>query len=184
MSATGLAIGREMGRARVARATVTAAPFPAGAFDVATSFDVLYALEDADERAALAEMYRVLKPGGFVLINVAAMDALRGDHSVLSREVRRYSRSMLADRLSGAGFSIERLTYTNVTLLLPLLIARALQRRRGLRSEVEAHQEITVPPSPLNELLTGLLLAESVWIRWFGAPAGSSLLCLARKPLG
>jgi SAM-dependent methyltransferase len=183
MSATGLTIGREMGRVRLARASVTATPFPAAVFDVATSFDVLYSLEDADERAAMSEMYRVLKPGGFAVINVAAMDALRGDHSVLSHEVRRYSRTMLADRLGAAGFSVVRLTYTNFTLLPPLLVARALQRLRGLRSEVEAQQEIAVPAAPVNALLTGLLLAESLWIRWLDAPAGSSLLCLARKPL-
>jgi len=184
MSATGLAIGREMGRRRLARASVTAMPYPAATFDVATSFDVLYSLEDPDERAAVVEMYRVLKPGGFAVINVAAMDALRGDHSVLSHEVRRYSRSMLADRLVAAGFSVVRLTYTNFTLLPPLLVARALQRRRGLRSEAEAHQEITVPAAPVNALLTGLLLLESAWVRRFDAPAGSSLLCLARKPVG
>jgi SAM-dependent methyltransferase len=182
LAAAGLAIGREMGRLRTARASVTAIPFPAAAFDVVTSFDVLYSLEDVDERAALAEMYRVLKPGGFAVINVAAMDVLRGDHSVLSREVRRYSRTMLADRLGAAGFSVVRLTYTNFTLLPPLLVARALQRRRGLREEADAQREITVPAAPVNALLTGVLLMESAWIRWLNAPAGSSLLCLAQKP--
>ena len=49
-----------------------------------------------DERAAIAEMFRLTRPGGYALINVAAMDVLRGDHSVLSREVRRYSRARSA----------------------------------------------------------------------------------------
>jgi len=39
-----------------------------------------------------------------------------------------------------------------------------------------------VPPAPLNALLTGLLWLESLYLRRFDAPAGSSLLCLARKP--
>jgi len=127
-------------------------------------------------------MFRVLKPGGFAVVNVAAMEILRGDHSVLSHELRRYSRNDLRARLSAAGFRIERLTYTNITLFLPLLLARAHQRRRGLRGESEAQKEITVPPAPLNALLTGLLWLESLYLRRFDAPAGSSLLCLARKP--
>jgi SAM-dependent methyltransferase len=184
LSPVGLTIGRHAGTTRVARASITAIPFPSGAFDLVTSFDVIYSLEDHDERAALAEMHRVLKPGGFAIVNVAAMDALRGDHSVLSHEIRRYSRPMLADHLTRAGFTIERLTYTNFSLLPPLLVVRALQRRRGLRPEATAHQEITVPPAPINAALTGLVLAESVWLRWFDAPAGSSLLCLAQRPLG
>ena len=182
LSETGLKIGRDAGRTRLARGSVAAAPFRSDWFDVVTSFDVIYSLEDRDERAAIAEMYRLLKPGGFAIVNVAALESLRGDHSVLSHEVRRYSREQLHARLTNAGFTVVRLTYTNFTLFLPLLIARALQRRRGLRSETAAHQEITVPPAPVNALLAGLLLAEGAWIRWFDAPAGSSLLCLARKP--
>src|SRR5262245_10535456 len=112
LSAEGLRIARKEGRTLVARASVTAAPFPSESFDVVTSFDVLYALDDRTERAAIAEMYRLLKPGGFAVINVAAMDVLRGDHSVFSQEIRRYSRGALHARLTAAGFAIERLTYT------------------------------------------------------------------------
>jgi SAM-dependent methyltransferase len=182
LSAVGLRLGREAGRTRLARATVTAAPFPSAAFDLVSSFDVLYSLEDGDERAAISEMYRLLRPGGYALVNVAAMEVLRGDHSVLSRERRRYSRADLRRRLEAAGFVVERITYTNVTLFLPMLLGRALQRRRGLKAEGETEQEIAVPPAPLNALLTAALRAESLWLRWLDEPFGSSLLCLARKP--
>jgi len=174
----GLRIGREAGRRRLARATAVAAPFPTASFDVVTSFDVLYALDDADERQAIAEMYRLLKPGGFAIVNVAAMTVLRGDHSVLSRDTR----ADLRRRLQAAGFTIVRLTYTNATLFLPLAVARSMQRRRGLRQEREAEREISVPAGPVNAVLSGVLGVESVWLRFFDAPFGSSLLCLARKP--
>src|SRR5258707_937645 len=146
-SPVGLRIGREAGRTNPAGASVTAAPFPSGSFDLVSSFDVLYSLQDADERSAITEMYRLLKPGGYALVNVAAMEILRGDHSVLSREVRRYSRADLRSRLTSAGFIVERVTYTNATLFLPMVIARALQRRRGLKHEGETEQEIAVPPA-------------------------------------
>ena len=180
----GLRIGRDAGRTRLARASVTAAPFPTASFDIVTSFDVLYSLEDADERAAIAEMHRLLKPGGVAIVNVAAMPVLRGDHSVLSREVRRYSRADLRARLEREGFVIERLTYTNATLFLPLALSRVLQRRRGLRreSDAAAEAEITVPPAPINALMTLVIQLEALWLRWFDAPFGSSLLCVARKP--
>jgi ubiquinone/menaquinone biosynthesis C-methylase UbiE len=178
----GLHIGRELGRTRLARATVTAAPFPSGSFDIVTSFDVLYSLADSDEKTAIAEMYRLLKPGGFAIVNVAAMRVLRGDHSVLSREVRRYSRADLRARMQRAGFHIERLTYTNATLFAPLAIARLMQRRRGLRSESQAGAEISVPVEPINAIMTVVMQLEALWLRVFDAPFGSSLLCLARKP--
>jgi SAM-dependent methyltransferase len=182
LSPVGLCIGRELGRFRLVRASVAAAPFPSDAFDLVTSFDVLYSLEESDEKAAVAEMFRMTRPGGYALINVAAMSALRGDHSVLSRELRRYSRSGLRRLLTGVGFTIVRLTYTNFTLFLPVLATRLAQRWRGLAEEEQAKAEISVPSAPVNSLLTGLLLLESAWVRHFDCPFGSSLLCLARKP--
>jgi SAM-dependent methyltransferase len=182
VSEAGLSIGRESGRTKLVRATVAAAPFPSGAFDVVASFDVLYSLEAPDERAAVAEMYRLTRAGGFAMVNVAAMESLRGDHSVLSREVRRYNRASLGRLLTDAGFEIVRLTYTNASLFLPMLAIRALQRRRGLAREEHAQQDITVPPAPVNALLTAVLVVESWWLRRLDNPFGSSLLCLARKP--
>jgi SAM-dependent methyltransferase len=182
ISEVGLSIAREAHHGRLVRASVTAPPLRNECFDLVTSFDVLYSLENADERAAMAELYRLTKPGGFVLINVAAMDILRGDHSVLSHEVRRYSRPSLRLLVTGAGFEVVRLTYTNVSLFLPLLLLRAFQRRRGLSDESEAQREIAVPPAPVNGVLSAMLFVESLWLRWFDECAGSSLLCLARKP--
>ena len=184
LSAVGLRLARESGRRRVVRASVTAAPFPSGRFDLVTSFDVLYSLPPADERAAVAEMYRLTRPGGHVLINVAAMEMLRGDHSVLSHELRRYSRSSLARLLIEAGFEIVRITYTNQALFLPMLAVRTLHRWRGLAVEAEAQREIAVPPAPINALLSALLFMEGLWLRWFDGAVGSSLLCLAKKPDG
>jgi len=182
LTEAGLRIGREAGRTRTARASVTAVPFPTAAFDIVTSFDVLYSLTDADEQTAIAEMYRLLKPGGFALVNVAAMRILRGDHSVLSHEIRRYTRADLRNRLERAGFLVERLTYTNATLFPALAIARSIQRRRGLRTEQDAVGEISVPPAPVNAIMTAVMHLEGLWLRAFDAPFGSSLLCLARKP--
>ena len=184
LSEAGLRIGSEAGRSRLARASVTAAPFPAAAFDLVTSFDVLYSLQTPDEQAAVAEMYRLIRPGGYALVNVAASEWLRGSHSVLSREVRRYSRPALHSLLTNAGFVVERLTYTNAALFIPMVLVRAAQRVRGLPGERDARVEadLSLPPAPVNAALTLLLRLESLWLRRFDAPFGSSLLCLARKP--
>jgi len=182
LSATGLSLGRNAGRGRLTRASVTAVPFPSGFFDLVTSFDVLYSLEAHDEQRAVAEMFRLVRSGGFALVNVAAMDILRGDHSVLSHERRRYSRESLRALLVSAGFTIVRLTYTNAALFLPLAALRTVQRMRGLAIEGEAQREISVPPAGVNAALTAAVLLESVWLRYANSPFGSSLLCLARKP--
>ena len=113
---TGLQFARGSGVTRVAQASAAAIPYPSAAFDIVTSFDVLYCLPDEVEREAIREMWRVLRPGGAAIINVAAMEILRGNHSVLSAELRRYSRASLRERLERAGFRVERMTYTNAAL--------------------------------------------------------------------
>jgi SAM-dependent methyltransferase len=182
LSTVGLQIGRQRGAAGLVRASVAAVPFASGAFDLVTSFDVLYALDEPTARTAVAEMFRVARPGGYALVNVAAMDILRGDHSVLSQEKRRYTKSALRWLMTDAGFRVERITHTNSTLFPFLLVGRTLHRLRGLAPETDAAREITVPREPINAALSALLFLESVWLRWFNNPAGSSLLCLARKP--
>ncbi len=182
LSLVGLQIARARGRTRVVRATAARVPFADNTFDLITSFDVLYALEEADERKAVGEMFRVARPGGSVIVNVAAMPILRGDHSILSRERRRYTRESLRALLTTAGFEIVRITYTNAVLFLPMLAVRMFQRRRGLSDEADATLEIQVPHPLLNAFLSGLLFVESVWLRACVNPFGTSVLCLARKP--
>jgi SAM-dependent methyltransferase len=179
---SGLQIARGAGLERVARASAGSVPFPSSAFDIVTSFDVLYCLPEPVERDAVAEMWRVLKPGGWLIVNVAAMPILRGNHSVLSAELRRYTRGSLRALLEGAGFRIERLTYTNASLFPMMLAVRGVQRLAGLAPEEEALGEITVPAAPVNAALCALLSLEARAVRLMPMPFGSSLLCLARKP--
>ena len=184
LSRVGLQIGAESGRRGLVRASVAAIPFVSDLFDLVASFDVLYALDEGLERAAVAEMYRVTRPGGYALVNVAAMPALRGDHSILSHERRRYTRATLSQLMASAGFQVVRISYTNAVLFLPMLAVRLFHRARGLSSETNATAEIEVPSPPVNALLSALLRVESLWLRVGVSPFGSSLLCLARKPEG
>jgi len=181
----GLTLARQAGHRRITRATVEALPFTDATFDLVTSFDVIYALPEAMEAAALAEMHRVLRPGGALLVNVAAMPILRGNHSVLSEELRRYTRGSLRLVVERAGFAITRLTYTNASLFPLMLVVRAAQRLIGLAATPEhAGLEITTPPRLVNAALTGLLRLEARAVRWVNMPFGGSLVCLARKSAG
>jgi SAM-dependent methyltransferase len=178
---TGLEYAHAAGERRLARATVARLPFPAETFDVVTSFDVLYALDDEAERDAIAEMFRVLRPGGRLVVNVAALGALHGNHSILSGEVRRYSRADLKNRLERGGFSLRRITYTNFTIL-PLVAAVRLKQR--VTGHVESENEIVIPSAPINLALSALLGLEAVALRIVNMPIGSSLLACAVKDNG
>lgn len=177
---SGLTCAASRGDRKVAQASVGRLPFGPDLFDIVTSFDVIYSLPDDVERAAVSEMWRVLKPGGHLLLNVAAMPILHGSHSVLSGEIRRYSKSGLRQLLEASGFQIERITYTNFSILPLTAGVRLAQKVLGGHKESAA--EITIPPAPVNTLLSALLAGEAAVLTFVDMPAGSSLLCLARKP--
>jgi SAM-dependent methyltransferase len=178
-SPTGLTIARQRGR-RVAAGDVTALPVPSAAFDLLTSFDVIYSLDDDDERRALAEMHRALAPGGILLVNAAALNILRGSHSALAQERRRYTKAGLSAKLERAGFDVLRISYTNFATLPITLGVRLAQRLVGHGNEA-AETEMTVPMRPVNAILAGALAVEAAVLRLAPLPAGSSVMCVARR---
>jgi SAM-dependent methyltransferase len=179
----GLRFGHERGLPRLTQGTVTALPYVDSSMDVVVSFDVLYCLPSPAEKAALFEMYRVLKPGGALIVNVAAMSMLKGDHSVLGGEVRRYSRPELCEKLQRAGFRVDRITYTNAFLFPITAAVRWFQRLRGLKTDGQNQGDFQVPTAAVNALFSGALAVESKLVAaGVNMPVGSSLLCLARKP--
>ncbi len=182
LTPAGLAVGRAHGR-RLIRGSVAALPLADSSVAVATSFDVLYCLDDETERRAVVEMWRVLEPGGIAVINAAALAVLHGSHSTLTHEVRRYSRRRLTDLLTSAGFTIERLTFTNMATFPIALVVRTFDRLAGRAGEA-SEADLRVPPGPINWTFDRLLALEGWWLKFFDLPIGTSLLCVARKREG
>ncbi len=183
LSRHGLDFARGYGQTRLAHASITHMPFQDGAFDLVTMFDVLYSLDEEHEASAVTEALRVLRPGGTIIVNVAALKILRGQHSLFGGEVRRSTRRRLRAVLRHNGFEVERLTYTNASLFPLMLVVRTAQRAMGLATPEEAGTDVKMPPAPINNLLSALLWCEARALRRTNMPIGSSLLCVARKPL-
>jgi SAM-dependent methyltransferase len=181
LSPDGPRYARDYGQPRVARASIAEIPFGDGVFHLVTAFDVLYSLPEDLEERAVGEMHRVLRRGGYTIVNVAALNILRGNHSIFGGEVRRSTRRRLRRVLTRGGFTVERLTYTNASLFPLMLAVRTAQRLTGLARPEEAGTDMAIPPSFVNATLAGLLRIEARALRRFNMPIGSSLLALARK---
>ena len=179
LSPTGLAVARAHQRP-VVQGSVLDLPLADASVDLATSFDVIYCLHDDQEQRALSEMHRVLRPGGLALFNVAALNLLRGSHSPLSGEVRRYTRAALKAHIEAAGFRITRLTFTNCVTFPVMLGARLSDRLLG-KANIGSTADLQVPMAPINSALDLALCLESRAITYVNMPIGSSLFCLARK---
>ena len=164
-------------------ASITELPFPDASFDLAVSMDVISDAGTGDDARALAELARVLRPGGRLCLNLPAYRWLAGEHDLAVETKRRYTRREVRALLRAAGFAPERLTYWNAALLPAVAAARALSRRRetGQHGAEEAQSDVRVPPRPINRALLALVRAEGRLLRRVDLPAGSSILGVARR---
>ena len=161
---------------RLGQASVLALPFADASFDVVTSFDVLYHRAVADERVALREVARVLRPGGHFLIRLPAYEFLRSQHDQAVHTRRRYTASSAAELIQESGLVIERLSYVN-SLLFPV---RVLER--WYSSAPSAASSVEMPHALINGVLRWPLTAEAAYLGWGGNfPFGLSVVCLARS---
>lgn len=149
-------------------------PFPDGSFGAAVSIDVICHAGVAPERA-LAELHRVLRPGGTLVLNLPAYEWLRSAHDVRVHNARRFTRTGAARLLEAAGFTAVTGRYWN-GLLLPLM---ALQRK-VLSRRPDAPSDVTEFPPWIDATLHAVSEAE----RRLGLPmpGGGSVLMLATRP--
>ncbi len=173
--------GREFGKP-IACADITRVPFPDDLFDLAVSFDVLQVVES--DLAALREMARVVRPGGRIVLTVAAFDALSGDHAEVWSECRRYTPRTVRALTEQAGLRIERVAFAFASLFPLMLAVRTMQRLIRPFRTAPSHSDMNVPWKPLNVALMRLLDIEAAVARHAPIPIGTSLVVVAEKTHG
>lgn len=159
--------------------SVAELPLPNDTFDLVTSFEVLDSFSPERVGGAFAELARVLKPGGILLIRLPAFQSLYSGHDRAVATVHRYTRKELAQRLRAQHLEPIRMTYANTMLLPVAIVWRWLHR--------EPHSDVR-PLSPglrwMNSWLSAILSLEAFWLRYlpWRLPAGLSVIGMARKP--
>lgn len=166
------------GRA-LARGSLLRLPFPDASFDLITAFDVLYHLWIEDDIAALAELHRVLRPGGLFLMTDSAWQRLHSAHDEINLARQRYEVPELRAKLLRAGLEPLKVSYANF-LLLPLVLAyRSAQRLTG--SAERPKSDVAPVAAPLNSALGLIYRSEARLLPWLDFPRGSSVVAVARR---
>jgi ubiquinone/menaquinone biosynthesis C-methylase UbiE len=152
-------------------------PFKSKVFDLVLALDVIEHIED--DSSAISEFYRVLRPGGSLIVTVPAFMSLWSDHDLAVHHKRRYALPEVRDILQSGGFRIERASYWNFFLFLPVFAIRRITRFS--HSEPKKRTDLVELPPILNDFLLGLLKLESRMIRLFDLPIGISIICICKK---
>lgn len=150
-------------------------PFEGERFDLIAMLDVLEHVED--DRGALVNLRKRLKPGGRLLLTVPAYMFLWSRHDEINHHQRRYTRGPLVRLVQETGYHVRHASYFN-TLLFPLVLGvRTLNNLLG-RDE---GSDLAMPSPPVNKLLTRVFASERHLVPRAALPFGVSILLVARK---
>jgi len=160
-------------------------PFKNESYDLVTAFDVIEHVED--DVSSINEMYRVCKPGGYIVITVPAYQFLWGQHDVINQHFRRYTLTQLLNLLDKKDGSIIYKTYFNSILFIPISIFRlAAKGWRKILGKKEngtnSDHDILGTDGFFNNILSGIFKIDYYLLKWgFRFPAGVSILVFFKK---
>jgi ubiquinone/menaquinone biosynthesis C-methylase UbiE len=157
--------------------SATQMPFDEAQFDAVVALDVLEHIPD--DVAATREIFRVLKPGGVLIVTVPAYQSLWSRHDVALHHKRRYRSRQVRNLLRGAGFTLRHLTYTVSVLFPAAWVVRRLQN--AFQKNAEPKADALPTREPLNGLLLALLNAEGKLSQRVRLPFGLTVFAIARK---
>ena len=145
-------------------------------FDVVGLFDVLEHLDDDEQ--ALRELFRSTRPGGGLIVTVPQHRFLWSALDEFSHHRRRYSRRELVEKISRAGYVVQRAT-SFMSVTLPLQLASRLLQQDAVTLDPVAELQ-------LNPVVNGVLRAmcsveRSMIVSGCSLPVGGSLLAIARR---
>lgn len=142
---------------------------PEGSVDYAYTLNVLEHIRD--DQAAIASLYRCLKPGGRLLVYVPAFQLLFSQMDEHVEHFRRYRRSTLVTQLRDAGFEVGNARYVDSLGFFASLVYKFIGNQSGTVSpgSVAFYDSIVFPISRLIDVLS------------FGS-FGKNLLVLTTKP--
>lgn len=167
---------RKSGRP-VTAGDANALPFADASFGAAVAIDVI-CHAGVDPRRGMAELHRVLQPGGTVVLNLPAYEWLRSAHDARVHTARRYTARSARALLAAAGFTRISTRYWN-GLLLPLM---ALQRK-VLQARPGAPSDVADFPPWIDKTLYAVSETERrIGMAGIPMPGGGSVLVIGTRP--
>jgi len=158
------------------RGSLDRLPFATGAFDIAVAITVINCVPD--DRTAIAELARVVRPGGAVLILEPAFRSLRRAHDKTVHTIHRYRKRDLVAPMREDGLTIRRSTYLYWFLPPPAAVLAAAER---IRPHSSADAGSDVERSALSGTFARLAAAERRYLATRDVPVGTTVAVLATR---
>lgn len=158
-------------------------PLPSASVDGVVLLNVLEHIED--DRAALAQVFRVLKPGGVAVLEVPAGPHLYDAYDQHLQHFRRYRLRDLVRLASDAGFATVDRSHLGCFVYPPFALVK--RRNQRLLDAPQEQREKLVQENIRSSAgaggLLGTIIAAEAWLgRWVRYPVGIRCVLTAVKP--
>ena len=166
------------------RMDLTRSPLPDDAVDAIVLLNVLEHI--GDDEVALRHCFRMIRPGGLVVIEVPAGPGLFDDYDRELMHFRRYSARELRRKVEAAGFAVAEQSFIGC-LLYPAFWASKKWSRAKKTSASPAAESSRVrsairATAKANGVGTWLMKAEAGLARQLPLPFGIRSVIVGRKP--
>ena len=154
----------------------------AAASDAVLALDVIEHLDD--DRAAVARLGTLVRPGGALIFSVPALPALFTEFDAIQGHRRRYLPETLGAAFADSGLLVERIFWWGRWLVPALLRHRARPRPRPGQTPSEIYRHcLELPPWPLSWVARLAFLVEHGPALRGLLRTGTSLFAVARRPV-
>jgi 2-polyprenyl-3-methyl-5-hydroxy-6-metoxy-1,4-benzoquinol methylase len=148
------------------------------AYDVVVLFDVLEHIPDT--QPFLSSVIRHIKPNGFLLVNVPALQTLYSKYDETVGHVRRYNRKTLAKEFNRFNIEIHDICYWGMTMVPVVALRKFIFRMLWNMQEQQTISCGFEPPHPfVNRALSVIMRIETAFLS--KPPFGTSVLMAGQK---
>ncbi|MBF0431513.1 MAG: class I SAM-dependent methyltransferase [Fibrobacteria bacterium] len=145
-------------------------------YDFLVLFDILEHIDDT--KAFLESALFHLKPGGYLLINVPAINLLWSGYDQKVGHLRRYDKQMMSETVKPFNLSIVSMAYWGLSML-PLLCVRKLVMGKNMSINDTVKTGFDPPNAFSHTFLKILMKLETKLLK--KPVLGTSLMAIARK---
>jgi len=165
---------QKQGNYKLISADATKLPSKSSTFDAVTCLDVIEHIDD--DKLAVSELARILKPNGKCIITVPAFMFLWGPHDTVNQHKRRYTKSTLMEVVKPY-FDVEFATYWNSLAFIPTALMKLIRKASS-----SPKSDASIMPKPLMAIYSAVITFEN-WLINHGMrmPVGTSVVAVLRK---
>ena len=168
---------RRKGLKSIIKGSATKIPFKKNTLDFVLATDVIEHIKN--DKLAIKEIHRVLKPGHHALITVPAFNFFWSKHDIKSHHKRRYTKNTLKELIKPFNFSLCKIFYFNYLLAIPIILVRFFLKcfKIDLKSENEFNNWF------INKILKIIFTIDIKSSYYVNPPFGFSIFLLIKKKL-